>query len=161
MPDILANAGGVTVSYFEWVQGCQHFFWSEEEVNNRLIPLMQRAFRDVHGVSSSASVDLRTAALMRGIERIAEAKRGRGVFRRRLGHPQRSQQRRRLLPRRRPREARDLGARDVAEEAQQRGARLRERHRALGRLAEHEPCELDAARAQHAAAVSVWESVPR
>ena len=80
VPDILANAGGVTVSYFEWVQGLQQFFWSEQEVNDRLIRLMQRAFKDVWGLASQRGVDLRTAALMRGIERVAEAKRRRGVF---------------------------------------------------------------------------------
>ncbi|MGH7288166.1 MAG: Glu/Leu/Phe/Val family dehydrogenase [Myxococcota bacterium] len=80
VPDILANAGGVTVSYFEWVQGLQQFFWSEQEVNDRLIRLMQRAFKDVWGVSRAKGVDLRTAALIRGIERVTEAKRRRGVF---------------------------------------------------------------------------------
>jgi glutamate dehydrogenase (NAD(P)+) len=80
VPDILANAGGVTVSYFEWVQGLQQFFWSEEEVNNRLIELMQRAFHDVLQVSEQRGVGMREAALMRGIERIKEAKRRRGVF---------------------------------------------------------------------------------
>ena len=80
VPDILANAGGVTVSYFEWVQGLQQFFWSEEEVNTRLIDLMQRAFREVMAVSEHEKVDLRTAALMRGIDRVKEAKRRRGVF---------------------------------------------------------------------------------
>jgi glutamate dehydrogenase (NAD(P)+) len=80
VPDILANAGGVTVSYFEWVQGIQQFFWSEQEVNDRLIRLMQRASKDVWGVARAKGVDLRTAALMRGIERVAEAKRRRGVF---------------------------------------------------------------------------------
>ena len=80
VPDILANAGGVTVSYFEWVQGLQQFFWSEQEVNDRLIRLMQRASKDVWGVSRQRGIDLRTAALMRGIERVAEAKRRRGVF---------------------------------------------------------------------------------
>jgi glutamate dehydrogenase (NAD(P)+) len=80
VPDILANAGGVTVSYFEWVQGVQQFFWSEQEVNDRLIRLMQRASKDVWGVSRAQNVDLRTAALMRGIERVAEAKRRRGIF---------------------------------------------------------------------------------
>jgi glutamate dehydrogenase (NAD(P)+) len=80
VPDILANAGGVTVSYFEWVQGIQQFFWSEQEVNDRLIRLMQRAFKDVWGVSRQRDVDLRTAALIRGITRVCEAKRRRGVF---------------------------------------------------------------------------------
>ena len=80
VPDILANAGGVTVSYFEWVQGLQKFFWSEEEVNKRLIELMQRAFHDALGEAQERSVSLRTAALIRGINRIREAKRRRGVF---------------------------------------------------------------------------------
>jgi glutamate dehydrogenase (NAD(P)+) len=80
VPDILANAGGVTVSYFEWLQGLQQFFWSEEEVNTKLITLMQRAFREVQRVSEERGVPLRTAALMRGIERVREAKRVRGVF---------------------------------------------------------------------------------
>lgn len=80
VPDILANAGGVTVSYFEWVQGLQNFFWSEQDVNARLISLMQRAFQDVLGVSQERGITLRSAALIRGIERIKEAKRRRGVF---------------------------------------------------------------------------------
>jgi glutamate dehydrogenase (NAD(P)+) len=80
VPDILANAGGVTVSYFEWVQGLQQFFWTEEEVNGRLITLMQRTFHDVLALSRSEGVNLRTAALMRGIGRVSEAKRRRGVF---------------------------------------------------------------------------------
>jgi glutamate dehydrogenase (NAD(P)+) len=80
VPDILANAGGVTVSYFEWVQGVQQFFWSEEEVNRKLIDLMQSAFRDVDQFAKEKGVTLRTAALMRGISRIKEAKHVRGVF---------------------------------------------------------------------------------
>jgi glutamate dehydrogenase (NAD(P)+) len=80
VPDILANAGGVTVSYFEWVQGLQHFFWSEQDVNSRLISLMQRAFQDVAAVARDRGVSMRSAALIRGIERIKEAKRRRGVF---------------------------------------------------------------------------------
>jgi glutamate dehydrogenase (NAD(P)+) len=80
VPDILANAGGVTVSYFEWVQGLQHFLWTEQEVNNRLIELMKQAFKEVLAVATSGRTDLRTAALMRGIGRITEAKRRRGIF---------------------------------------------------------------------------------
>lgn len=80
VPDILANAGGVTVSYFEWLQGLQQFFWSEEEVNNRLIGLMQSAYREVFQTAERRGVNLRTAALMLGIGRVAEAKRRRGVF---------------------------------------------------------------------------------
>jgi glutamate dehydrogenase (NAD(P)+) len=80
VPDILANAGGVTVSYFEWVQGLQQFFWTEREVNERLVELMKRAFAEVQAVAEQEGVDLRTAALMRGIHRVAEAKRRRGVF---------------------------------------------------------------------------------
>ena len=68
------------VSYFEWVQGLQQFFWTEQEVNDRLINLMQRAFKEVLGRAEKEGLDLRTAALQRGIERIREAKRRRGVF---------------------------------------------------------------------------------
>jgi glutamate dehydrogenase (NAD(P)+) len=80
VPDILANAGGVTVSYFEWVQGVQQFFWSEEEVNRKLIDLMQSAYRSIGHLAQDKGVTLRTAALMRGISRIKAAKHVRGVF---------------------------------------------------------------------------------
>jgi len=80
VPDVLANAGGVTVSYFEWIQGAQQFFWTEDEVNNRLIALMQRAFRTVLHTAEEEKTDLRTAAITHGIRRIAEAKRRRGVY---------------------------------------------------------------------------------
>jgi glutamate dehydrogenase (NAD(P)+) len=80
VPDILANAGGVTVSYFEWVQDAQKFFWTEDQVNGRLIDIMQRAFREVSDVAQAEGVDLRTAALVRGLGRVSEAKRRRGVF---------------------------------------------------------------------------------
>ncbi len=73
VPDILANAGGVVVSYFEWVQDLQAFFWSEEEINERLERLMVRAFREVGATARDKGVELRTAALIRAIERVAEA----------------------------------------------------------------------------------------
>jgi glutamate dehydrogenase (NAD(P)+) len=80
VPDILANAGGVTVSYFEWVQDVQKYFWSENETVGRLREIMTRAFDDVHTITRSENVDMRTAALIKGIRRVADAKLVRGVF---------------------------------------------------------------------------------
>ncbi len=80
VPDILANAGGVTVSYFEWVQDVQKYFWSENETVGRLREIMTRAFADVHGIAVSENVDMRTAALIKGIRRVADAKLVRGIF---------------------------------------------------------------------------------
>ena len=80
VPDVLGNAGGVTVSYFEWVQDLQNYFWSETEIVGRLREIMSRAFDDVLAVSVRENVDLRTAALIKGIRRVAEAKLARGVF---------------------------------------------------------------------------------
>lgn len=80
VPDILANAGGVTVSYFEWVQDVQKYFWTENEVVARLREIMTRAFDDVYSISIGENVDMRTAALIKGIRRVADAKLVRGVF---------------------------------------------------------------------------------
>lgn len=80
VPDILANAGGVTVSYFEWVQDVQKYFWSENEIVGRLREIMTRAFDDVLSTATTESVDMRTAALIRGIRRVADAKLVRGIF---------------------------------------------------------------------------------
>ncbi|HWB88632.1 MAG TPA: Glu/Leu/Phe/Val dehydrogenase [Acidimicrobiia bacterium] len=80
VPDILANAGGVTVSYFEWVQDVQKYFWSENETVGRLREIITRAFDDVHSIAISENVDMRTAALIKGIRRVADAKLVRGVF---------------------------------------------------------------------------------
>jgi glutamate dehydrogenase (NAD(P)+) len=79
VPDILANAGGVTVSYFEWVQDVQKYFWTENEVVARLREIMTRAFDDVYSIALSENVDMRTAALIKGIRRVADAKLVRGV----------------------------------------------------------------------------------
>ncbi len=80
VPDILANAGGVTVSYFEWVQGLMHLFWTEEEVNQRLEEMMARACKQVFDFSRKNKIRLRMAALHIGISRLAEAKRLRGLY---------------------------------------------------------------------------------
>jgi glutamate dehydrogenase (NAD(P)+) len=80
VPDILANAGGVTVSYFEWVQDVQKYFWTENEVVARLREIMTRAFSDVHNIAQSENVDMRTAALIKGIRKVADAKLVRGIF---------------------------------------------------------------------------------
>ena len=80
VPDVLANAGGVTVSYFEWVQDLQNYFWSEAEIVGRLREIMSRAFDEVMSVAIGHKTDLRTAALIKGIRRVADAKLARGVF---------------------------------------------------------------------------------
>jgi glutamate dehydrogenase (NAD(P)+) len=80
IPDILANAGGVIVSYFEWVQDLQNFFWTEEEVNKKLREILVRAFHEVLNMSLKQQVDMRMAALMIGVERVARAMLWRGLY---------------------------------------------------------------------------------
>ncbi|MEX0702582.1 MAG: Glu/Leu/Phe/Val dehydrogenase dimerization domain-containing protein [Planctomycetales bacterium] len=80
LPDVLANAGGVTVSYFEWVQDTQNYMWSLEEVNERLHKILLEAFHRTLARSQRDNIDMRTAALIEGIERVATAKLARGLF---------------------------------------------------------------------------------
>ncbi len=80
VPDILANAGGVVVSYFEWVQDNQNYFWSADEVKENLSSIMTRAINDVESMSTEKKVTWRDAALMIGVDRVAEAHRLRGLY---------------------------------------------------------------------------------
>jgi glutamate dehydrogenase (NAD(P)+) len=80
VPDILANAGGVIVSYFEWVQDLQSLFWTEAEINERLEHIMVRSFDGVVGMAKNREVDLRTAALIFAVRRVADAVLTRGIY---------------------------------------------------------------------------------
>ncbi|RYE65536.1 MAG: Glu/Leu/Phe/Val dehydrogenase, partial [Oxalobacteraceae bacterium] len=80
VPDVIANAGGVTVSYFEWVQDFSSFFWTEDEINLRLTRIMREAFTGVWQLASEKKVSLRTAAFIVGCTRVLQAREMRGLY---------------------------------------------------------------------------------
>ena len=80
VPDVIANAGGVTVSYFEWVQDFSSFFWTEDEINQRLTRIMREAFASVWQVAEEKKVSLRTAAFIIACTRVLQAREMRGLY---------------------------------------------------------------------------------
>ena len=80
VPDILANAGGVVTSYFEWVQDLQNFFWEESQVNERLSRIMRHAYNAVDQTMHAHKTDMRTAAMIIGVKRVADATVMRGIY---------------------------------------------------------------------------------
>ncbi len=80
VPDVLANAGGVIVSYFEWVQDLQNFFWEENEVNNKLVRIMRHSYAAVESMMHAHKTDMRTAAYIIGVKRVADATIRRGIY---------------------------------------------------------------------------------
>ena len=80
VPDVLANAGGVIVSYFEWVQDLQFLFWQEDEVNKRMERILMQTYAEVRERAKLENIDMRLAAYLIGVSRVAEATRLRGIY---------------------------------------------------------------------------------